>query len=92
MTYTIILTPRAEKHIAEWRKSGQVKTLQKVLGLITEISQHPYSGTGQAEQLRGNMVGCWSRRIDRGNRLVYTVNEATVTVHIISARGHYDDK
>lgn len=92
MTYTLVFTPQAQKHLAEWRLSGQVKTLQKLLGLFEELKEHPTTGTGQVEQLRGDLSGLWSRRIDRANRLVYAIENQTIIVTILSLRGHYSDK
>ena len=34
MSYKIKLTAEAEKHLAQWRKSGQKKTLQKIASLL----------------------------------------------------------
>ena len=36
MTYTLILTPQAQKHLEEWGKSGQKKTLEKIAKLLEE--------------------------------------------------------
>lgn len=33
MIYELILTPEAVKHLKEWRKSGQKKTLKKISDL-----------------------------------------------------------
>ncbi|WP_323670358.1 Txe/YoeB family addiction module toxin [Psychroflexus montanilacus] len=47
---------------------------------------------GKPEQLKHNLSGYWSRRINKKDRLIYQVVEDIVTVYIISAIGHYDDK
>jgi len=60
--------------------------------LLPELTEHPYSGTGKPELLKHNMKGHWSRRISHKHRLIYQVLEQTITVHIESALGHYDDK
>jgi toxin YoeB len=60
--------------------------------LIYELSEHPATGTGQVEQLKGNFSGFWSRRIDKSNRLIYSIHEEIVTVTVISAKGHYGQK
>ena len=49
-----------------------------------------YDGWGKTEQLKD--VGLWSRRIDQKHRLCYKVDEQTITIFIVSAYGHYDDK
>ncbi|MDR1610431.1 MAG: type II toxin-antitoxin system YoeB family toxin, partial [Candidatus Symbiothrix sp.] len=36
--------------------------------------------------------GKWSRRITLKHRLIYQVNDTTITVSVLSAFGHYNDK
>ena len=92
MRYIIILTPEAERHLAAWRKSGQKKTIRKILSLFEELQLHPTTGTGQVEQLRGDLQGYWSRRIDKGSRMIYRIDDDVVTVMVVSLMGHYGDK
>lgn len=70
MKFTLILTPEAQKHLEEWRKSGQKKTLEKIVKLLEELTLHPTTGTGQVEQLRGTLSGFWSRRINKSDRII----------------------
>jgi toxin YoeB len=51
MRYKLILMPEAERHLQEWRKSGQKKTLLKIAALLEELCEHPTTGTGKVEQL-----------------------------------------
>lgn len=92
MSYTIELTAQAEQHLIEWQKSGQVKTLRKIISLFKELEDHPTTGTGQVEQLKGNYSGFWSRRIDKSSRMIYTIEELRVIVTVVSLKGHYKDK
>ena len=92
MSYELVLMPKAEQHLKEWKKSGQKKILQKIVSLFEELQQHPETGTGQVEQLKGNLQGYWSRRIDKGSRLIYKIEQEIVTVFVISLKGHYGDK
>ena len=92
MIYEIILTPEAERHLLEWKKSGQKKTLKKLMELFEELRVHPTYGTGKVEQLKGDLSGLWSRRIDRGSRMVYRIEDDKVLVTVISLKGHYNDK
>ena len=50
------------------------------------------SGTGQVESLKGDLSGFWSRRIDKYNRLIYTIEEEIVRVVVVLAKGHYGMK
>lgn len=90
--YKLDITVQAKTDIAILNKNGGKVITQKIEKLLQELIEHPKTGTGQVEQLRGNMHGKWSRRIDRKNRLIYTVDDETVTVEVLSAKGHYGDK
>lgn len=41
MTYELILLPEAERHLMEWSKSGQKKTLIKIATMWDELRHHP---------------------------------------------------
>jgi len=90
--YKIALSARAKIHLSEWKMSGQIKSLKKIERIIKELSETPYSGIGSPEPLKYNLTECWSRQIDKKNRIIYQVNEDVVTVLVVSAKGHYFDK
>lgn len=92
MTYELVLMPEAEKHLKEWKKSGQKKTLKKIVNLFEELRQHPTTGTGHVEALKGNLTGLWSREINKGDRMIYGIEDDKIIVYVISLKGHYDDK
>jgi toxin YoeB len=92
MIYELILQPEAVQHLEVWKKSGQKKILKKIADLFSELQEHPTTGTGQVEQLKGNLSGFWSRRIDKGSRMVYTIEDEKVVVTVVSLKGHYGDK
>ncbi len=92
MRYKLVLTPEAERHLDEWRKSGQKKTLLKIAALLEELCEHPTTGTGKVEQLKGDLEGYWSRRINKASRFIYKIEEDIITVFVISLKGHYGDK
>ncbi len=89
--YKIKLMPNAKRHLEFWAKSGQKKVLQKLEILMKELEEHPQNGIGQVEQLKGNMSGLWSRRLDKSSRLVYSIDENVKLVVIMSAKGHYSE-
>jgi toxin YoeB len=47
------------------------KTLKRINDLIKDIDRHPFTGIGKPEPLKGNFKGCWSRKIDDANRIIY---------------------
>ena len=65
---------------------------RKALALIAELYDHPQTGTGHPEQLKGEPKGRWSRRITKKHRLVYEIHDMQVLVLVLAAYGHYDDK
>lgn len=71
-----------------WQSQGK-KILRKLNKLITEARRHPDTGLGKPERLKGDLAGCYSRRIDQEHRLVYRVNGDTI--EILQCRGHYAD-
>lgn len=92
MSYSIEFTPKAQRHLKEWQHSGQTKALKKIAALLDELKEHPTTGTGQVEQLKGNYSGYWSRRIDKESRMVYSIEDDIVVVTVVSLKGHYGDK
>ena len=89
--YNVSLTPEAEDSLVKLKKS-EPTSYKKAVKLIDELYDHPYSGTGKPEPLSGDRAGQWSRRITKKHRLVYSVDDGTVTVIVLSVAGHYSDK
>ena len=90
--FRIEVTERAERDLEKHYKSGNKATIKKIEVFFVELSEHPYTGTGQPEALKHQLHGFWSRRISLKDRLIYKVSEQVVTVEVISAMGHYLDK
>ncbi len=65
------------------------KTLKRINLLLKDISRNSFEGIGKPEPLKNELSGCWSRRIDDVNRLVYKV--ASDKIVIFQCKGHYDD-
>lgn len=84
----IVFLPEAEKDLDFWVKSGNKTILKKIAQLIEAIQENPFEGIGKPEQLKYNLTGCWSRRINKEHRLVYEVIEEKTLIH--SAKGHYN--
>ncbi len=91
MTYTIIYSKKAYEDLALLKKS-EPKAHKKVVELIKELYIHPKVGTGKPELLRYSDGEIYSRRITQKHRLVYSVHDDIVTVIVIAAKGHYNDK
>ena len=57
MKYEISLGPLALEHIRSLKKAGDQVVLKKISGLIDELSEHPFTGTGKPEALKHNLAG-----------------------------------
>lgn len=90
--YQVIINPTAEKDFSQHKKIGNKASIKKIFTILNELKEHPYTGEGQPEELKYNLKGLWSRRINKKDRLIYEVKEEIVTVLVISAMGHYLDK
>ena len=81
----IIFTDDAWEQYQAWQH-GDAKTLKRINKLIQDIQRNGAVGIGKAEPLRG-AEGCWSRRIDEKNRLVYKVEGENITITLCGS--HY---
>lgn len=66
----------------------------KLAALESAIAADPKTGLGKPKPLAGGgaLSGCWSRRIDKKNRLLYAIDTDRSTVTLLKCLGHYDDK
>ena len=89
--YNVEFKEKAVQDLVALAKN-EPKAFAKAQALITELSEHPRTGTGKPEPLFGNRAGQWSRRITKKHRLVYEIHDTEVVVLVLTAYGHYDDK
>lgn len=82
----LTFTNEAWESYVYWQTQDR-KTLRRINDLIQATQRDPFTGVGKPEPLKHSLAGCWSRRIDETNRLVYMVNE--VELIFISCRFHY---
>ena len=91
MMYKIVYAPKAQEGLVKLKRS-EPDAFKKAVKLLNEIAEHPRTGTGHPEQLKGEPHGRWSRRITQKHRLVYEIRETEVIVIVLTAYGHYEDK
>lgn len=91
MLYEIRFTPEANKGLAKLEKD-EPKAFKKALRFISELREHPTTGTGHPEPLKGKPQDRWSREITKKHRMVYRIYESEVVVLILTSYGHYNDK
>lgn len=91
MTYRLDYTDEAKCHLAKLAKD-EPNVFQKALRFIEELKEHPKTGLGHPEPLKGKPEGRWSREITKKHRLVYRIYETEVVILVLAAYGHYEDK
>lgn len=91
--YQLRFDDEATEGIARLKKS-EPAAFKKLVKLLSELQEHPKTGTGKPKPLGGDRSGQWSRHISDKHRLVYTIDEDEVVsiVEVLSVWGHYGDK
>lgn len=86
MRHKVIWQANAWEDYLYWQTNNKT-VLKKINELIRAIDIDPFVGVGKPEPLKYTLAGFWSRRITLEDRLVYTVDDQTVT--IAACRYHY---
>ncbi len=89
MSYSLKIETKAQKELAGLKMNDQ-KSFNKIVRLLSELQDHPTTGTGKPEQLKHELSGKWSRRINKKDRLIYAINELEMKVNVFSFKGHYE--
>ena len=90
MTYEIILNKIAQKQMRKLKSmNGAVRS--NIQYILKDISVEPFAKRDGFELLKKTNPGCCSRRVDRGNRVVYQVNVEKHIIVVRSVLGHYSD-
>lgn len=82
----LVFSEQAWEDYLYWQKTDK-KLVQRINGLIMEISRTPFEGTGKPEPLKHALSGYWSRRITDEHRIVYKSTDGDVL--IAQLRYHY---
>ena len=89
MSYRLLFTEKAQNDAREHQKAGDRATLKKIKAILEELAEHPETGTGKVEQLKYELAGCWSGRINREHRIVYNIDNDAEVVTIFEMKSHY---
>ena len=58
----IVLLSQAEEDLNYWKSKSDTRILKRIRALLEDIQQHPFSGIGKPELLKGSN-GKWSRSL-----------------------------
>ena len=89
--YRITYSPKAQEDLQKLKRNEPL-AFQKAFKLLKELVDHPKTGTGHPEPLKGKPEGRCSRQISKKHRLVYRIFETEVYIDVLTAYGHYEDK
>ena len=82
----LIFSEHAWEDYLYWQEQDK-KILTRINELIKDCLRSPFKGIGKPEPLKGNLSGCWSRRITDEHRLVYSIRDGRL--HVLQCRFHY---
>jgi toxin YoeB len=91
MRYKIVVSPEAAEGLQRLAQN-EPKAFAKAGLFLKELAEHPKTGTGHPEPLKGKPENRWSREITKKHRMVYRIFETEVYVEVLTAYGHYNDK
>ena len=91
MIYTIEFSSEVQKTIKKWKKSNP-RSFKKLRDLLPELEEHPRTGTGHPEPLKGGNNITYSRRLSGNDRVIYDIYDTIVSVLVFQVEGHYKDK
>ena len=66
------------------------KTLKRINKLLQDVERNGYNGIGNPEQLKHDLSGYWSVKIDEKNRIVFCIKDGIL--EIWQCGSHYRDK
>jgi toxin YoeB len=89
--YKISFSSDAQKVLKKYKRSNK-NIIKKCEVIFDELMDHPRTGTGHPEALKGGKNISYSRRITAHDRIIYDVYDDEVTVLVIDIEGHYEDK
>jgi len=87
VNYTVAFTSRARR---DAKKIGQSELQEKTQQLLDALTTNPHQNPPPYEKLVGDLRGCYSRRLNIHNRLVYEVLESEKIVRILAMWTHYE--
>lgn len=85
----VVLFEKAKKDYLYWKQLGDQRIMKRITQLLKDIEQHPFTGIGKPEPLKGNHQGKWSRRITDEHRMVYSISSGRIYIYVFSMRYHY---
>jgi len=87
VNYAIVFSRQAQK---DAKKLARSNLKAHATELLDTLSDDPFRSPPRYESLKGDLSGCYSRRINIQHRLVYEVFEDSKVVHVLRMWTHYE--
>lgn len=84
--FSFFASPEFLGELDYWRQYDP-KIAARIQKLIEDIARDPFRGIGKPEHLKHLQPNLWSRRITEEHRLVYLVDQGTIS--FLQCRYHY---
>ena len=81
-------TSQAWEDYLYWQATDK-RTVKRINELLRDALHEPFKGLGKPEPLLFGLAGCWSRRINREDRLVYLRDVQGAALIVLQCRYHY---
>lgn len=81
-------TPPAWDEYLYWQATDK-RVVKRINELIRDALRNPFDGLGKPDPLRFELAGCWSRRINKEDRLIYLLDEQGTVLIVLQCRYHY---
>lgn len=85
--WRVVFTKQAQKDAKKISAAGLRSKVEKLLDIVRE---NPYQTPPSFENLLGDLLGAYSRRINIQHRLVYQILEDEEVVKVIRMWSHYE--
>lgn len=83
----LIFKSESFDELQDWLRNDR-KSAERLVRILQECRRTPFEGIGKPEQLKGQLQGYWSRRINEKDRIIYEVTAEAIFVY--SLKGHYE--
>lgn len=87
-------SPSALRDLKAYKKLHDAASLDRIREIQREIVRtwpEP-EGLFSPERLRNGLTGHFSRRVNRKDRYVYSIDEENRKVYVVQCMGHYGDR
>ncbi len=86
--YILDIPKSVEKVLKIYKKSNKT-VWNKCVKILRELQEHPREGEGKPEPLIGGNMISYSRRLDKGVRIIYDIYDDEVRVLVIDIEGYH---